>query len=347
MKFKHLLLALFAAIAGYSAYWYIAANSADEEIQALLADLKSQGIEIDYSQLDVAGFPYRFVFNLEGVRAKLVEGPIEINWRSNNVQAITHPWTPDHFIFFIPASTGVLSRAGVGQLDILADIISASINRSSDGETRASIDFTDLVASKAGHADVLFTADQLALHLRYPRAEARTGSPDNLLGPRIADIALGARSVRLGGSEDPAINELSAVTTLRGWSLPRLNAEDLGRWRDGGGTLEIDPFNITVAGLEFQADGSLTVDRAFRPLGALSTRLSEPDSAADALSALGLIDPADRHQLSQALTLLKAFAGEDGVPLSLSAQDGQVWLGPIEIGQLGALIELTGNEGTN
>jgi len=120
--------------------------------------------------------------------------------------------------------------------------------------------------------------------------------------------------------------------------------EALTAWRDSGGTLEIQWFNMVWGALDLRANGTAALDEEMRPLGALTADIRGYEETLSALADAGLLRrdflPASRVTLN----LLAKQDESDGrrvLTAPITAQDGALMLGPIRVLELPPLLRTT------
>ncbi len=117
-------------------------------------------------------------------------------------------------------------------------------------------------------------------------------------------------------------------------------APDIGQalagWANAGGVLELKAISFAQAPLEAVGEGTLALDKAWQPLGALTLRALGVTETVDLLASQGLLD---EHNAKTAKIMIQSLAkpnnaGRPQVDLSLSLQQGYLWLGPIKLARL-------------
>ena len=113
-------------------------------------------------------------------------------------------------------------------------------------------------------------------------------------------------------------------------------AETLAAWANAGGVLELKSFAFKQAPLEATGNGTLALDPNLQPLGALAVRAYGVAETLAQLEQDGLIDP---NQAKTAKLIANGIAkpddsGKARFDVSLSLQDGYLWLGPVKLARL-------------
>jgi hypothetical protein len=115
--------------------------------------------------------------------------------------------------------------------------------------------------------------------------------------------------------------------------------EALSGWARAGGTVELKAFNFVQSPLSLAGEGTITLDDVSRPLGALTIRAQGLPETIDLLAKDGAIDAQSARTGSM---MARGLAKPDGqghqvVSVSLSLQQGYLWLGPVKLALLPAL----------
>jgi hypothetical protein len=113
-------------------------------------------------------------------------------------------------------------------------------------------------------------------------------------------------------------------------------ATALAGWADAGGVLELKAFSFAQRPLDAAGEGTLALDEALQPLGALTVRAHGVAETVDLLEQESLIDA---RSAKTAKIMVQGLAkpddtGRPRVDLSLSLQQGYLWLGPIKLARL-------------
>jgi len=117
-------------------------------------------------------------------------------------------------------------------------------------------------------------------------------------------------------------------------------APDLGQaltgWANAGGVLELKAFSFAQTPLDAAGEGTLALDEALQPIGALTLRAHGVAETVDLLAREGLLD---ERNAKTAKIMVQGLAkpddsGRPRVDLSLSLQQGYLWLGPIKLAKL-------------
>src|SRR5690606_19684738 len=115
-------------------------------------------------------------------------------------------------------------------------------------------------------------------------------------------------------------------------------------WRDSGGVIEFETVALHWGALRLSGDGTLTLDKQYRPLGAMAGQIRGVDAGIDALVAAGKMTLDDAAAAKAVLGMIAQQDPADGepgepyLPLPLTAQDGRLSIGPVALFGLPSIL---------
>ena len=117
---------------------------------------------------------------------------------------------------------------------------------------------------------------------------------------------------------------------------PDYTVNGLSKWRDEGGTLSIRSFEYGTNKSSLMLSGDVTLDENLKPLGAFDATIIGMEDVLDSLSKNENIS-----EMARLLLGAQATSGNlpEEVPLSISMQNGLLYVGPIMLMELPAIIE--------
>jgi hypothetical protein len=145
----------------------------------------------------------------------------------------------------------------------------------------------------------------------------------------------GQRAVTAG-----PIEQLAAQGAIMGPVAPGASLQDsIAAWAAIGGVLELKHFSFAQAPLDLTGEGTLALDELLQPLGALTIRAHGLTDTVTLLEQDGMIDArtAKTARLTADGLAKPDAAGKPTVAVSLSLQQGHLWLGPIKLARLPVL----------
>jgi hypothetical protein len=199
---------------------------------------------------------------------------------------------------------------------------------------RGDLSAADIHLDDVAGVEVL-AAKGLRLHLqqREPLGAAS--------GQSAVDLTMQANTVTLGASIDTPlghdIRDIAMVTTVTG-ALPETYLRDaVDAWRRSGGTLQLTHLQVDWGKLSLRAKGTLALDEAMRPLGALTADIKGYAETLSALQRARILRQRAAAGTQLALDLLSRRDDADSrrvVTVPVAAQNGALYLGPVRLFKL-------------
>lgn len=327
LKFILPVAGIVLLLIGYSGYWFYAAGRVGEEMRAWILDKEEAGYEIDYTDLRVTGFPYRFQIQL--IEPHFRAPPSDGGWDAQlaGLQANALPYDFSHWIV---SFDGPLMLESGEVLEINASNARMSRKSGRDGRTqRIGAEIRDLtLRAVTGEPpaieaiDALFLSgvvaddDSLRLRMEASGLRARQGDPDE------PGLTRG-----FGDTGELARTELIFTE----WTALARDG-NAAAWSQAGGRMQIVQAELEWGPAQLSGEGDLTLDRQARPDGRISLRIADPDALTEALIEGEVIAAANGEALRLATML--APRSSDGVSLPFTLRDGAIYLGPVRLGSL-------------
>jgi hypothetical protein len=331
------LYALIAvAAAGYSVYWYYLADRTDELVDAQIATWRADGVSVDYDERRTFGYPYRLSSEVTAFAIGDRDGDDIWNWQGEKLTVYAQPWNLRHYVAVFEGlnQIDILQPGAILQLDAAAESARASVVLDDSYQPeRASADFGALSLTPRDQAEGI-TAERAQIHAQRPAAD-----PNALDAAMIVD---GLKIPKgLGGALGDLVRNLTLDSTVSGPLPEQLDRTSLAAWRDAGGTVEAHTLSVDWGPVSIDADGTLALDQAFRPLGALTARVIGHDTLIDILELDGAITDKVAAALRFTFALL-AVKPPDGGPavltIPITIQDGWLAAGPVPVIEIGPVI---------
>lgn len=329
-----------AALAGgaLALYWLWAAAALEDGIAAWTAEQRARGYELSYVGPEIGGFPARLDVRFQAPR---VTAPQGWRWSGGAIRGEAAFWQPLTLNLQLPRHQELEIEIETGwrrlTLDAAAGRGRIHLGRGGRAEA-ATVEFDQAVLRDATGPEL--SADYLRYGMvrRPPTAEGLRDWTLFLNG-EIAALALPAPAA--AGPLGPEIQRLEFEATLIGRIETGPPKRALAAWRDGGGLLEVTRVDAVWGPLALSADGTATLDAAFRPEGAFTARIRGLPETLDRMTAQRLIEPG--AALALRLGALALSNDEDGsgrpvVQLPITLQDGLIYLGPVAIGKLAPVL---------
>lgn len=154
----------------------------------------------------------------------------------------------------------------------------------------------------------------------------------SLSGVSLASAELDPNLVETLGRN---LDQLAGQLSVRGMIDPTdLSHDELTRWRDSGGTLELADFSLAWGPLQIAGDGTLAVDHALQPVGAFTAQIAGLDRVVSLLEQTGRMGPQQAAIARIALAVLTRAPANGGAPqarVPVSIQEQQLSIGPIPL----------------
>jgi len=338
MRYLVLIGLIVGGLLGYYVLWSHLADQMTARAEAWIESQRRMGREAGYESRRVWGFPYRLSLTLKKPHwadKRLPSAPV---LQADEITAHLQLWNQEHVIFELSGQQTAAWRDGSAErrVSLTSDRFRASLVTDGAGNwlrTAADIAEPRFRGLDAGIWRGEWSASKLLLHMR--RAENVPPSTD--LAMQADKLALPPQLVSsLGGQ----IQSLRLTGNLRG-SIYGTTLEDmLSSWRDSGGVIDFSTIALTWGGVNLDGTGSLTADRDFRPLGAMSGAVSNAPAAIEALQTDGLIGAA---QATAALRHVMQIPEQPrgnlvSRQLAITAQDGKLMLGEIPLLSLPSVL---------
>ena len=321
------LVLLAAASAGYTGYWFHVAGRLRAGVEPWAEARRAEGYTVRWDAVTVGGFPGSFSLRFAGA----VFGgtrPLPFQIAAPLLSGSARPWNLRRW---------ELSAPGGARVDAPSE---------GDAIAAATLDGTVILGTEAGTAIDLVAHDLavsgLAGSFHVADAETRLTLPERAPASH-QDAAFGA-AIRLAKLELPrsvptfgsTVEALTLAGTFKG-ALPRGKLrQGLAAWRDDGGTIELKDGSLRWGPLAASANGTLALDEALQPIGAMTATIEGHNAIIDAAVASGNMRPGDG---SLAKTFLGLMAkpnaeGRKQLILPLRLQNDRVYLGPAQIAAL-------------
>ena len=314
------------ACAAYAGYWFHVAGQLRDGIPAWAAAQRAQGYELAWQALEVRGFPFAFRVQLAGATLHAAR-PFAYEAKSDAVVATAAPFDLRTWHVATPEGLTLDAPLLLAGLDAASFAGSVALGDEATVVTLAAHELAGRGAARGFSAaafDARITVPQRAPEDRRDTALSLTAA--------MKDAALPAIPAPLARKLDT----LSLAASVRGpWSSSGFN-QALVQWRDAGGTLEIENVHVVWGETVLDLDGTLALDGAMQPEGAMTGTIAGADKAVDAAVAAGAMQP---RYAGVAKSVLRAISakdenGTDALHVPLTLQDQRLSIGPAVVAVL-------------
>lgn len=325
--------ALGLAIVLHALYWVVMSGQIRTAAQTWIEDKIEAGYAIDYAEMKVRGYPFRFTIHLTEpeVSAPVTDG----GWRLslNTAAASAQFYSLDHWIVTL-GQTALLDTRIDGERSQYALTnekarFSLMTRRGVTSQIGAEINALTITA-QAGPAPIIASIERFAMNGRLTEGDEFI-SGFAIETARFDDSQLD-NPLQSAFGETVALFQLDSVLT----EFDALSqAGDPLDWSRAGGSLVIRQTRLDWGPAALAGSGDVTLDSQIRPVGRLSVVVSDPESLISALEAARLVY--DEQGAALRLAAMMAPRRDEGIALPFLLQDGGLFLGPARIGEVGAL----------
>lgn len=346
MRIKIIFASVLALIGAYSFFWFQVAGQAKETTLSWIenSEKRLNGIKLFVGDVTVSGFPYKIVIEATTFNASIPAGlygenPILISFPQ--IAAVYQPWKPNHAIIVSDYMDAVFGKLEGPEVSISMEKIMSSIILDPATNELNNLSITSALASwqhgLSGEGLEMSLMENLEFHLRRT-----TGNPAEQTGydlPVSRAVYFKAENALINEFKDTVLGENADVikieTLLHANKQLVYSVAGLSEWRDDGGTLSIRSFEYGDEDQKINLKGDVTLDENLKPLGAF-------DATVTGISTLFRRLSTNKNLSSIARALLKNQADNNqlpkAVPLAISIQNGQMYVGPIMVMELPAVI---------
>lgn len=327
-------VAMLALAVLYTAYWLLLAVYVRAAAETWIESRRNEGYAVAYDDVDVGGYPgaVRLSFERPHVTVPPREGAG--SWAAARFDAAINPfdWTRqtyevfgDHIVTLgEPPRQDVLhGRAEVFTID--ADLGGAV----PDGV----LTVRNWTLREEG-------GEQVTIERLDASGRVVAGEQGAATGPAYALDAAAARVLLPAHANSPLGREIQSVsfdsTVIGPFDFRRWPA-GLLRWRDAGGVWEIERLAAVYGPVSLTGDGTVALDTAGQPEGALTLQVQGLLDAVDAFQAHGLIGPKEAlgvKFLWSALARPPQGGGAPVITVPMTVQDRFLAVGPLRLVRL-------------
>ncbi len=318
----------------YSVYWVMMADRTRAAFLDWAANLRSEGYEVRFDSVGLAGFPRHIVLTVIRPVIRAPDDAISWGWETDRAVANIAPWRPGHVNIDAPGNQALVVR--------LPDRAPLAF-RGTAGELVAELDFFRSglagVSMRVAGLDLATANRRGSLTIERGQYEASRLFPEQpdhrtpVFDLRLSTAGLGlpdALAMPLG----TRVESLEVLASVLGPVPEGPLRQSLEVWRDTGGTVELRRLALVYEPLVVGAHGTLALDGEMQPAGNLTARIEGFFETVDMLRDRGLIRSRDATTAKMVLGVL-ARPGQNGGRLSLSIpvtlQDRQLFAGPVPL----------------
>jgi len=330
----------------YTIFWFSTAIYLENIIKDWKSYKTYKGVKLSYSKMEITGFPGNFRVRLNNPQLQILFGTSDCRkpvrkktwiWQGKRIVVSLRPWDINTIKLDLSGSNRVIFK----NKDIIYDFVS---------ETKL-INIETKIFLHTWPEKFRIKVEEIKMSEKVTKAdisiEAASFSADVLLNGEVGHSSTEKNQnrifkMKLKGIYLPKelrwpienyIEKILLELKILKRISPILNFQNLKKWRDAGGIIDIDTFEGIFGGLKTSANGTLALDQNLQPLLAMSANFEGIISFIDRLNKLDFIR-------SNTAILAKVILGgmskrlENGrlsVGLPLSIQNRKLSIGPVTL----------------
>jgi hypothetical protein len=341
MRFKLIVVSVLLLIAAYSVFWFQIADKVEQDTLAWIEKSKNsaEGVKVFVGDLTVSGFPYKIAVEASSINATLPAGLYNsqsISLMIPEIAVVYQPWQATHAIVVTDYFDAVIGSLDAPEVSLNFDQVKSSVILDPD---TFKLDNLSIVAEKISwqKASETSSMESAELHLRKSLSGMENASTFDLpINQAVFFKAYNAdinefKATILGQNAD----EIKLEAFLHANQLPDFTKSSLSAWRDDGGTLSIKTFEYGTPNNHVGLSGDVTLDENLKPLGAFDAKLSGLENIMGALSQNENVSGTAKLSLQ---SQLQNNTEMKDIPISISMQNGMMYVGPIPLMELEPII---------
>ncbi|MBB4312791.1 DUF2125 domain-containing protein [Roseospira marina] len=320
----------------YGTAWLYTGLMVKRGLEGWVAQQRAQGLDVTYETARVGGFPLAVSATLSDVSAQASPDRGGWSWRTPTLRVDVAPWAPADVRFVLhlaPHEVVVPRPGGPLRLSARADEAEATVTLDRSGPPDAlHVMIRDAVIDSPAWPNDPATLD--ALNLDYDHVGVFDLAPADASDTVTASLSGLHLPAALHGPFSSDLADAAVDATVMG-PLPRDRSLDeaLRAWTDADGALRLNRLAVTWDPLSLESSGTLKLDTALQPEGAMNARISGFMPAIDALQRQGLVRGRDAT-MAKVLLGTMARRGPDGTPrldVPVVVRNGALWAGPVKM----------------
>ncbi len=291
------------------------------EVTRGINDLKQQGYDVSYSNLEFRGHPLSITAIIQNPHLRDPSGVFD--WSAQEATIRMKPWAWHTFSISFPHEQKIASR-------LFPTVAFVSLEG-----TRGI-----LTLNRQGRLEeASFVIDRLhfpntKLHPLFLQAlSLKLNNVSHLLDLHLSlSAAMGGLETVLKGSRPPQPVTLSVEATLSGFQRATL-PHSLAEWRDGGGVLNVKLAKLSWPSVMVTGEGTLTFDQDMYPLGSFSARVVGHRDILTLLGEAGYVKKKNATMVGFALDIMSHVddKGNKQLTVPITLQDRKISVSAIPL----------------
>jgi len=326
------ILCLGMPVVLYSIYWYAFAENLKENITSFLLDQVREGVDVSFEQIEVVGYPttFRIIMSSPSLAAKSVfQSHLGVSWRWKGARAIAEvkPWSFNKVRVNLSGDHEVLIDTFKGHHEYTGSVagLIVDLGLHEDGMPASARLIGTGLQFTYGHTKNNISTKKIRL-----MAERLFSDNFSSKIPTL-NIQFDLEELNFDGTEalpfGDVIKRLSTSIKVFGKIRSPFDILSLKNWSGDGGIIEFESIDGDYGPIEFNANGTLTLDDKLQILAAFSTKVRGIYVAIDRLTQAQIIQPSDAAMAKIFLSIFSKNLSDNGSPfvtLPLNIQNGQL-----------------------
>ena len=338
---KWVLVGLTIVAGLYTGGWFFLSAQLSSGIDTWLAQQKKAGLEIRYASQQRSGFPFAIKITVDQPVIASDRKPTSFVWQGQQAIITVKPWNirDGHIDLSGPQKIGIVKDKKTTTWQGHARVLSADMNYKSTDHIQLALNFgqIDMKAegAKTGTESQRVQLNRgrvVVIQQHHVKTTEKTpslifaGDVTGLHVPKSLPMILGYQFVKI------------AVKASVFGPLPRkIQSLPLTAWRDAGGTVEVDHFEVDHGPLNLKTKGTVALDENLQPVGAFSSQIYGFSEVISILQKRNFIKSNVALTARLVLGIMAKRQGTDKRPrldVALSAQNQKLFIGPLAIAKL-------------
>ena len=333
------ILCLGMPVVLYSIYWYAFAENLKENITSFLLDQVREGVDVSFEQIEVVGYPttFRIIMSSPSLAAKSVfQSHLGVSWRWKGARAIAEvkPWNFNKVSLNLSGDHEVLIDTFKGHHEYTGSIagLIVDLGLHEDGmPATARLFGTDLEFTYGDTKNTFSTKKFRLMAERLFSDNFSSKIPTLNIQFDLEELNFDGTGALPFGD---VIKRLSTSIKVFGKIRSPFDILSLEKWSDDGGIIEFESIEGNYGPIEFNANGTLTLDDKLQILAAFSAKVRGINVAIDRLTQAQIIQPSDAAMAKIFLSIFSKNLSDNGslfVTLPLNIQNGQLSIHHIKL----------------
>ena len=326
------ILCLGMPVVLYSIYWYAFAENLKENITSFLLDQVREGVDVSFEQIEVVGYPttFRIIMSSPSLAAKSVfQSHLGVSWRWKGARAIAEvkPWNFKNVSLNLSGDHEVIIDTFKGHHEYTGSIAGLIVDPGlyEDGmPATARLFGTDLEFTHGNTKNTFSTKKFRLMAERLFSDNFSSKIPSLNIQFDLEELNFDGTGALPFGD---VIKLLSTRIKVFGKIRSPFDILSLKNWSGDGGIIEFESIDGDYGPIEFNANGTLTLDDKLQILAAFSTKVRGINVAIDRLTQAQIIQPSDAAMAKIFLSIFSKNLSDNGSPfviLPLNIQNGQL-----------------------